>query len=205
MLFLRLLPLVFFLLAVSANSADAKIMLITRGDTIAFVGNPKSDDGKEVNLANIKVGYKYSYFGLFWVDFWTYGGEYCVYTNENDKTFFPISAEVAAGMLKTTPNKLSRPFWFRFPPGLVAIVGIVVLLVGASVLTRRGNRRRETLLEQSEYQKALAAVLDTTSGNPERERFDDAIKELVYSGVSEAQARKNLNFLVQQQKSEATT
>ena len=61
----------------SPSEASAKFFLITTGETISDVGSGK--DGNK----SVKIGYKYDYAGLFWIDFWTWGGEYCVYEGTN--------------------------------------------------------------------------------------------------------------------------
>jgi len=66
-------------LFLAPSEAGAKIMLITHGDTIAHLGDllkvPPGAKGLPVGQT-LGVGYKWSYGGLFWIDFWTWVGEY---------------------------------------------------------------------------------------------------------------------------------
>jgi hypothetical protein len=61
----------FALLSPSAASAKG-IVLITWGETISHVGDA-SPQARQM-LGTRQVGYKYGYFGVFWLDLWTHGG-----------------------------------------------------------------------------------------------------------------------------------
>lgn len=128
-------------LFLAPSDASAKIMLITTGNTISHLGPvqtpPPAASGRSrfgMNEATPEsvlrqVGYKYDYGGLFWIDFWTWGGEYCLY--DGDKTYHPITPEEAARFLGRT-DPPSRPFLFKFPLGLLILGGILVLgIIGA--------------------------------------------------------------------------
>src|SRR5947209_20527947 len=58
-------------------------VLVTQGDTISHLGDcpPQEIPGKpwERPRRCSRVGYKYCYWGAFWLDLWTWGGEYCLY------------------------------------------------------------------------------------------------------------------------------
>jgi len=57
-------------------AAHAKgIILITHGDTINHLGDVASEY-RGAGLPATTVGYKYSSFGVFWLDLWTWGGTY---------------------------------------------------------------------------------------------------------------------------------
>ncbi len=151
--------LAYFFLAPS--EAGAKIMLITTGDTVTPLGKvqfpPKSEThltgkqkGKntkgtvqpaelegELGMAGLEVGYHWSYGGLFWIDFWTWGGEYCVMVGEKQAVI--ITPEQAAKLLgRDSPP--SRPLLYKFPLGLLILGGIAVVVIAAKLLGGRGEK-----------------------------------------------------------------
>jgi len=115
-------------LAWPAQASAKGAVLITHGDTIADLGPiaamPDGEDGDE--LRGHKVGYKYSYFGLFWLDAWTWDGEFCVFEGNN---FMPVSQEMATALLG---KSASAPVFYRLPPLLLLILAFVAF----KILTR---------------------------------------------------------------------
>jgi hypothetical protein len=122
----RVLGLALLILLGLATQADAKgIVLIVTGDDVHHIADIP-DAGAEGPAA---VGYHYSRFGLFWVDFWRYDGEFIVY---RDSQYAVISEEEA--------NKLGAsgvPWIYHFPPGLVLLGGVLELFLFASLPQRR--------------------------------------------------------------------
>lgn len=124
-----LLPLLLalFTLFAGAGNAHARrgFLLITHGDAISDLGRVKPEFQELVEQdrgpALDRVGFKYGYFGFFWLDLWNWDGEYCVYTG---KTFHPVSKAVAAQMLGQSESALSTPLNYRFPAGLFTLLGL---------------------------------------------------------------------------------
>jgi hypothetical protein len=130
-------------------------ILITRGDTIAKIGDLPAEL-KIGPFANLAVGYKYSYFGVFWLDFWTWGGEYCMFEG---KGFEPLSAENCAKLMNTEVGKLSPPLVYRFPLGLVSLGGLFAVLVPLGIMAnareKKEKARIQALFDDSRYQAAF--------------------------------------------------
>ena len=133
--------------------ASAKIVLITHGDTIAHLGDITADQKAFVRQQvkqvaqrdlDVQVGYKYSYFGVFWLDLWTWGGTYCLYQG---KDFMDIPPQMAAMFLGKSEGDLSTPFWYRFPPLLLILIGLGILLVAAAIFKKSPQQRAQQLLE----------------------------------------------------------
>src|SRR5262249_50291 len=75
----RLLTLV--LLLVLPATLQASILVVTSGQTVRYVGEPlpanvPADDALPPGFS---VGYRHNSFSLFWVDFWTWNGSFCLY------------------------------------------------------------------------------------------------------------------------------
>ena len=127
----------------SASRTDAAV-LITHGDTIKELGEPKTPKTAGAT-GGLKVGYKYSYFGLFWCDLWTWGGEYCLFIPKEGlfgkARYEPISQAQAAEYLGTPADQLPKPFLYSYPLGLLIIGAIVALSVvvgiGSSVFGKK--------------------------------------------------------------------
>jgi hypothetical protein len=156
------------LLLFSPAKAEAGV-LITRGDTIGELGAISPELLKAADLpGNLKVGYKYSYFGVFWLDFWTYDGEFCLYTTK-EEGYNPIEASVAAKLLNISEDQLKAPFLYRFPLGLWIIIGFGGLFVLSIAVSAVIGKKED-----------LGDVTPTPSADPDHvggEGADDADDE----------------------------
>lgn len=126
----------------SPSVAEAKgLVLITTGDTIADLGkvSVQGKGGPGLGLPN--VGYKYSYFGIFWLDLWTYDGTYCLHSGNN---YEPISAAQAAMLLGKPEASLSPPWGYRFPLGLLILGGVLVLVGLGAIFGRKSSPPAES-------------------------------------------------------------
>lgn len=123
--------------ALSAQEVQAKgLMIVTYGEAVMHY----ADLAVEVRQAlkdetghDLQVGYLYSNFGLFWLDLWTWGGEYCLY--EGDDVLRLSPAELAE-ILKTTPDKLGKPLLYTFPLGLTVLFALGLGAFAWSRMTR---------------------------------------------------------------------
>lgn len=71
-----------------------------------------------------KVGIKYNVFHIFFVNIWTWNGQYILY---DDNGFAePSAAEWTKLLGKGGTKKLSKPFFYRFPPGAI-VLGVLIL------------------------------------------------------------------------------
>ena len=157
-LFVRPLLICAFLLALSftPRRSEAKVpFLITYGDSISQLA-PLPTDKKEIlekaTRAGVEIGYKYSYFGLFFLDLWTWGGEYCLF---HEKSFWSLKPEQAAELLGVPADKLPKPFFYRFPSLLsLLVLGILGLLI-ASRFIKTDEEEAAELLKDERYREAL--------------------------------------------------
>lgn len=152
----RTLKLAALLFAVSffsfQNDAEARRrgipFLFTTGETTSDYHNvTKADveflspsiDPTSVN-SSFKVSYKYSRFGLFFINLWTWGGEVC-YMDHANNTYYDIEISQAEAL-----KKYGKPFFYSFPPLLlIGIVGGGIWLfvtIGASKTASRAPSRR---------------------------------------------------------------
>lgn len=160
------------------TAVAGKLMLITHGDQIRELtpapGAPTSElpDG-------MKVGYVSSYGGLFWVDFWTWGGQYCVYKPTDDRRYQPVHPPVAAALLGVPEDQLSTPFFYRFPLGLIILAGLGVAFGVSTAFNKyvaaKTAKLARRLITQPLYEKAMTlpagerAAFLASEGVPEKE------------------------------------
>jgi hypothetical protein len=134
------------------SAAHAKgITLITHGDTINHLGHV-APDRRSADLPATAVGFKYSYFGVFWLDLWTWGGTYCLY---QDKTYWELPPEAAAHLLNKSEADLGKPFLYHVPLGLVILIAVVGYFLVLSVIHKSPEQKLDALLKEERYQKAL--------------------------------------------------
>lgn len=84
------------------------------------------------------IGYMYSSFYSLFLDLWTWGGQYVVYS---DEAYMELTPELAAE-LGVSLDDLGKPILYRFPSGLLAFT---LLMVGGTiyhVMTNRKPKRR---------------------------------------------------------------
>lgn len=162
----RLVPvLVAAWLLAAADSAEAKLpLLFTHGDSIKHLGdvpqNMQADLQRMTGANSVpRIGYFHGQFGVFWLDLWTWGGKYCLYA---DNTYWELEPAQAALLLGVSENQLARPFFYRFPPGLLILCGLGIVVGISSWRTKRQQRalaeRVQGLLDDSRYKRALEII-----------------------------------------------
>jgi hypothetical protein len=213
----------FALLSPSEVSARG-IVLVTWGETISHVGEASPQAGN-MHGSN-KVGYKYGYWGVFWVDLWTHGGTYCIYEG---KRYNPISPAEAARLLGRSEDELSTPFLYRIPLGWLIFGPLIVIGIIAAVREKGSGNEIALLFEDPRYQKALevlneqyskppaAAEPEQGAGAPAaaepeqgagaqattddesrfRAAFEAGVQHLIGAGIPREEAERNLATMLQ--------
>lgn len=195
-----LLALVFTLLAPARAEAKG-ILLFTHGDTVSKLADVPAAQQEAVRAAtraNPAIGYHYSYVGAFWVDLWTWGGEYCLFEGNRVWTLQP---EQAAQLLGVPVADLPKPLLYRFPPLLM------LLLLGAAgfgaimVAEARKKREADGLIADPRYAQAQQILVTTptpegTDVQQYRPQVMAAAREhLVGNGVDAATAERHVALL----------
>ncbi len=134
---LPLFALLFVCLAGTKAHAGKGFMLITSGDEIRKVGDLTAEVQKEADAElgpGVSVGYMYQQFGLFFLEVWTWEGKYVLF--RDDEYWDPPQEEIANMAGVSAVDDLGKPWQYRFPPGLIAIVLLVVGGVVFKLVTR---------------------------------------------------------------------
>ena len=103
------------------NNADARKrgipFLFTTGEAFKDIKQATAEDikfliGGDVDTsqipANMKVSLKYSHFGIFFMNVWTWGGEIVLYDGGDQYFFIEIDQQKAL-------DKYGTPFLYKFP------------------------------------------------------------------------------------------
>lgn len=125
------------LLCASPAHAGRGFVLFTRGEDISKVADipPQLLEPvrQSTGTANPAIGYKYGMFGVFFLNIWTWGGEYVVFDGDS---YGDLGAEGAAQMLGVSVADLPKPFTYSFPPGLFIILVLGLGVLGFILLTK---------------------------------------------------------------------
>ncbi len=146
--------------------AEARRGILTHGDEVAHLGDlaPETAELLRQKLqvtATPAVGYKYTHFGIVWQPIWAWNGGYCIYakTGPREYVVVPIEAKDVAELLNIPEDQVAPPFAYRYPTGLLIILGLVALGVGHHLYQRRkvaqAVQKVESLLGDPQYEQAV--------------------------------------------------
>jgi hypothetical protein len=195
--------------------------LITTGNTVKHLGDVTAERQAEIREAteqmdDVRVGYLHDRFGVFWVDVWTWGGEYVLY-NDSD-TVWEIDEADAASLLGAPSGRVGKPFFYTVPPGVV-VLGVLGLVWGvkSSRDAKRAKAERQELEQAANdprYQRALATLTDyyrrrdeagasgeqptdpAISAAADQAAFDKAAQSITEQGIPREDAERRLWMLV---------
>ena len=134
--------------------------LITTGDSITNIGQVPADAKpaiERLTQPGVEVGFVYSYFGLFWLDAWTWDGQYCLYQG---KTIWKLTPLQAAKILGVAQDKLSTPLLYRFPSLLVLLVLGIIAMIVIGKFTKSDDEIAAELRKDERYQEAMTLFRD---------------------------------------------
>lgn len=148
----RLLAIVLAAAFLGAGQAHAKRIpkLYTFGPVNSEVGPikkealaklPREEQIQLEALGADTVGFNYKHLGLFWLDIWSWGGEYSVYNKLNDIPY-KITKPQAAAFLGIEESKLTVPLSYHIPWGLVVIVGLALLKIVPRLILKNRQARQ---------------------------------------------------------------
>jgi hypothetical protein len=205
--------------SLSPSPARAVPILITQGETVSEMGQVQPKH-RNLPLPAMNVGFKYSYFGIFWLDLWTWDGTWCLH---NGNQYWPLNAAQAAEFLGTSESELSTPFLYKFPLGLDIIAGIIVFACLKRVLFKPPPNPVAEVMQDARYRQAVSLFyqelnrpdapapaagpqLDNPEGAPPAPPPDDgdrlkqkleaakhiAVNSLTQQGIPQAEAEEKL-------------
>ena len=124
-----------------AHARRRGFVLITHGETIQHVEEVPDDKyavAEQMTGANVRVGYRYSSFGLFFLDIWTWDGEFVLYQGSD---YWELDEETCDELLGKSLADLEQPWVYRYPPLLVVLFA-GGLLLGLSKLGSKGDKSK---------------------------------------------------------------
>ncbi|NQU21460.1 MAG: hypothetical protein HQ567_09265, partial [Candidatus Nealsonbacteria bacterium] len=198
----RGLPLAVLTVALLRSSpAEARgLVLITRGETVKHLADLPEEQKKEIKAAvgtEPAIGFRYSYGGIFWLDFWTWDGGYCLFTKETDGLrllvkegdAWKLEPNEAAKLAGLKEGELAKPFFYTVPPGLLVVGVIVAIWIGVTLVKRSKDKQfalhLESVMNDPRYKRAMELIQEDV----DRERLpDDEEEQAEAEAEAEAEA-----------------
>ena len=110
-------------------------IIYNTGDT-SFAERPLPATLRGLTRDATHMGYHCQHFGLFWITLWTWDGQWAIY---NDKVVYKLPDEVAAVALGIAGKDPGKPFFYRFPLGLLLITVVTVGWGGYELIKYKVN------------------------------------------------------------------
>lgn len=155
---LSLVVLCFVTLTSEAQARRRTLILITTGEKVMEIADIPADSPAKKTFADAKIGYRCEHFGLFWLAIWTWDGEFCIYSDE-ENSLVVDSASAIAEITGVPVSKIKKPLFYSFPPLLVIGAAFLTLAVLAKMLDVRAEarRRRESLQRAASLNELMGA------------------------------------------------
>ena len=120
------LLVVFLALSPSPAEAQRGFLFVTHGEDYAVLESELPD------LPGRVLAFRHSYFGLFWMNLWTWGGEFivCVPLSETSGRCRSAQSQDPAEIadaLGLDRNSVAKPFFYSYPPLLMLVLAFSVL------------------------------------------------------------------------------
>jgi hypothetical protein len=199
-----LLPLLAFTLALLLSSdahARRGVMVVNTGEDVMKIADIPEPTRAELAAAGVsgrpEIGVMYSRFGVFWLDIVRWNPQYVVFVDDGINGFeYETASPAQLAELAGVPEaEITKPIRYYLPPGAV-LLGLAVFIAGPIYLfsSFASRRRRATLMNDPRYQTAVAKYHGNWEA-PADERLAASLEILTSQGVSEREARSNLEFL----------
>ncbi len=175
-----------------------------QGEKISDSGALEGDSQRAVSQQlgdNVRVGFHYQQFHVFYVDLWTWDGKHVLY---NGDKYWELPEEEWRSLLgHSAADKFSTPFLYRCP----LVFPLAVLAVVAWPIKTRlfpdDFTQLQRLLKDPRYIASLEIALPQ-DGYPLRSQFDQsqydaALTHLTASRIPEREARRGLDRVLQRE------
>ena len=170
-------------------------------DTIVHVRDLPADlraELKKDTKLDLAVGFYYRHWFLFGkgFDFWTWDGKFVLF--QGDK-YYPVSPDNLEKWLgKDEFEALSTPFLYRFPAGILTVLGIIAVIVVWVRFFPPAQTRARRLSKDPLYQQAMEVYERILTEKPDA-RADaqaETVTFLENQGVPRDKAETNLRLLL---------
>ncbi|MEO7092627.1 MAG: hypothetical protein ABI175_05210 [Polyangiales bacterium] len=123
--------------ALAPSAAEARgLVIINTGDDVMEIGDVKAEARAEVEAATepgVKVGVRYSRFGIFWIDFFRWDTTFVLF---HGNTFWEVPE---ADLAEVSAVPLKKPFTASVPPGLIGLGAIIIIFIAVKLIGRKKN------------------------------------------------------------------
>jgi len=170
--FTRGLPLLVLAAALwSPSPAEARRFSGERVTHLADLSEEAKKGIKPDTGVEPAIGFHYSYGGIFWLDFWTWDGEYCLFAKDGDRWVYnSLRPNEAAELAGLEEGELGKPFFYTYPLGLLLVGAIVAVWIGVTLVKRRKDkqfaRHLENMMDDPRYQRAMEIIREDIEREP---------------------------------------
>jgi hypothetical protein len=112
------------------------IIFFNTGDKVFEIAEAEPGSPAKMLADDMVVGYHCQHFGIFWLPIWTWDGDFCVYSEEQE-AYDNFSPDEISAMTGVPVDKIKKPFLYSFPLGLIILLVIGVLVLLMSILGRK--------------------------------------------------------------------
>lgn len=189
-------------------------LFIQTGYASEEMGQIKPEHQQQLVAAgeNLKAGYVYQRVACFWINIWTWGGEYALFRDAGSNIEYqPLSKEELADLIGEDPENIKPPLAYRVPflfriVGYAAVLGGVFLALGLA-LTFADKRKLKELRRDPTYQRAfeqlekrLGPPEETTRISPKRKKkaIAEGADYLEKHDIVRADAEKHLELYIRE-------
>jgi hypothetical protein len=157
---------------------------------------------------DIAIGFHYQRFHIYWLNFWTWDGEFVLY---HDKKYWkPPSDQAWTELLGGSGlAQLHRPWAYTFPPGLVLLCTVLGVAVLKPLLFPDDQAKAARVLRDARYQEAMKQIGDAMRSAAKsgqtgaRAAYESAhasaVQFLQDQGIAAATAERNLRTILRVQ------
>lgn len=142
----------------------------------------------------VRVGFLYDRFHIFWLDAWTSNGRHVLYSG--DRYWIPTTSEWSPIAGGDPVEKYGTPLLYRIPLGPAIASVIVVCWIIQQRVFKSDVEKLNALLKDQRYQRSLEILFGATSGKVitklEEDRFHRAVDYLSREGIATSTAEANL-------------
>lgn len=187
---LLLVVLILLTLTPEAQARRRLPLLITTGEKVLEIADIPEDSPAKKKFSDAKIGYRCEHVGLFRMALWTWDGEFCIYSDEENTLVVETPSAISA-VTGVRESEIKKPFSYTFPPLLIIVVAILAL----GLFVKIGEARSEARRHRASLQRTVSLRHLVDGGIPLPSRTAPAESELAAIDVQGGTGAEPLGHL----------